>query len=178
MLLSFLFLKLATARSAFIAFQEILDKIILLISPQSWNRKHYDIVYSPTVLQLIAAYSTPPAPAAPPDTPDVSYDSARLDFKDSDMKRLSMEIERERWVGIPYSDIPRDTWDLLFMSVLMQTRVHGEEQTSPGPTERVEDRDRVFETGGAAATGWPLQPSQWHEGIRPGTCLHTSQQCV
>ena len=48
--------------------------------------------------QLIAAYSTPPAPPAPPEAPDYSYDSAsaRLDFKDSDMKRLSMEIERER----------------------------------------------------------------------------------
>lgn len=49
------------------------------------------------VLQLIAAYSTPPAPLAPPEAPDFPYDSARLDFKDSDMKRLSMEIERERW---------------------------------------------------------------------------------
>lgn len=48
------------------------------------------------VLQLIAAYSTPPAPLAPPEAPDFPYDSARLDFKDSDMKRLSMEIERER----------------------------------------------------------------------------------
>ncbi|XP_077448214.1 NF2, moesin-ezrin-radixin like (MERLIN) tumor suppressor b [Stigmatopora argus] len=59
-----------------------------------------------TTYPLIAAYSAPPAPAAvssrspyaaPED--DSAYDSAasaRLDFKDSDMKRLSMEIERER----------------------------------------------------------------------------------
>ncbi|KAG8008021.1 Merlin [Nibea albiflora] len=51
-----------------------------------------------TTYPLIAAYSTPPAPPAPPETPDFAYESAskRLDFKDSDMKRLSMEIERER----------------------------------------------------------------------------------
>uniref|UniRef100_A0A671TY46 NF2, moesin-ezrin-radixin like (MERLIN) tumor suppressor b n=1 Tax=Sparus aurata TaxID=8175 RepID=A0A671TY46_SPAAU len=43
-------------------------------------------------------YSTPPAPPAPPEASDFAYESAstRLDFKDSDMKRLSMEIERER----------------------------------------------------------------------------------
>ncbi|MED6278145.1 hypothetical protein CHARACLAT_020733, partial [Characodon lateralis] len=48
-----------------------------------------------TTYPLIAAYATPPAP---PEPADFSYDSAssRLDFKDSDMKRLSMEIERER----------------------------------------------------------------------------------
>ena len=51
-----------------------------------------------SVFQLIAAYSTPPAPPAPSEAPDLGYESAsmRLDFKDSDMKRLSMEIERER----------------------------------------------------------------------------------
>lgn len=50
------------------------------------------------VLQLIAAYSTPPAP---PEPADFGFEpaAARLDFKDSDMKRLSMEIERERWAG-------------------------------------------------------------------------------
>uniref|UniRef100_A0A3B4UZY4 NF2, moesin-ezrin-radixin like (MERLIN) tumor suppressor b n=1 Tax=Seriola dumerili TaxID=41447 RepID=A0A3B4UZY4_SERDU len=48
-----------------------------------------------TTYPLIAAYSTPPAP---PEAADLGYESAstRLDFKDSDMKRLSMEIERER----------------------------------------------------------------------------------
>uniref|UniRef100_A0AAQ4RZ16 FERM domain-containing protein n=1 Tax=Gasterosteus aculeatus aculeatus TaxID=481459 RepID=A0AAQ4RZ16_GASAC len=51
-----------------------------------------------TTYPLIAAYSAPPAPPAPPEAADTAYDSApsRLDFKDSDMKRLSMEIERER----------------------------------------------------------------------------------
>ncbi|XP_070839670.1 NF2, moesin-ezrin-radixin like (MERLIN) tumor suppressor b [Chaetodon auriga] len=52
-----------------------------------------------TTYPLIAAYSPPPAPPAPPpEAPDFAYESAstRLDFKDSDMKRLSMEIERER----------------------------------------------------------------------------------
>lgn len=50
------------------------------------------------VFQLIAAYSAPPAPPAPPEAADFACESppARLDFKDSDMKRLSMEIERER----------------------------------------------------------------------------------
>lgn len=56
-----------------------------------------------SVSQLIAAYSTPPAPPAPPEASDFAYESAstRLDFKDSDMKRLSMEIERERCVSDP-----------------------------------------------------------------------------
>ena len=52
-------------------------------------------------LQLIAAYSTPPPPPPPPppEAAEAGCDAAsmRLDFKDSDMKRLSMEIERERW---------------------------------------------------------------------------------
>ncbi|XP_061558038.1 NF2, moesin-ezrin-radixin like (MERLIN) tumor suppressor b [Phycodurus eques] len=57
-----------------------------------------------TTYPLIAAYSAPPpvpasasAPAAPPGA-GAAYEttSSRLDFKDSDMKRLSMEIERER----------------------------------------------------------------------------------
>uniref|UniRef100_A0A8C6THP1 Merlin n=1 Tax=Neogobius melanostomus TaxID=47308 RepID=A0A8C6THP1_9GOBI len=49
-----------------------------------------------TTYPLIAAYSAPPAP--PPEASNISYDSTsmRLDFKDPDMKRLSMEIERER----------------------------------------------------------------------------------
>ena len=51
-------------------------------------------------LQLIAAYSSPPPPPPPPppEAAESGCDSAsmRLDFKDSDMKRLSMEIERER----------------------------------------------------------------------------------
>uniref|UniRef100_A0A3P9L3R8 Neurofibromin 2b (merlin) n=1 Tax=Oryzias latipes TaxID=8090 RepID=A0A3P9L3R8_ORYLA len=48
-----------------------------------------------TTYPLIAAYSTPPAP---PEPAEFGYEPAasRLDFKDSDMKRLSMEIERER----------------------------------------------------------------------------------
>lgn len=47
------------------------------------------------VFQLIAAYS---APSAPPEAAEFTYESAstRFDFKDSDMKRLSVEIERER----------------------------------------------------------------------------------
>jgi len=48
--------------------------------------------------QLIAAYSSPPPPTGP-ENPDLALDmggSIRMDFKDSDMKRLSMEIERER----------------------------------------------------------------------------------
>ncbi|XP_003457573.1 NF2, moesin-ezrin-radixin like (MERLIN) tumor suppressor b [Oreochromis niloticus] len=51
-----------------------------------------------TTYPLIAAYSAPPAPPAPPEAADFACESppARLDFKDSDMKRLSMEIERER----------------------------------------------------------------------------------
>ncbi|KAI4814003.1 hypothetical protein KUCAC02_003221 [Chaenocephalus aceratus] len=51
-----------------------------------------------TTYPLIAAYSAPPAPLPPPEAADFSYESTstRLDFKDSDMKRLSMEIERER----------------------------------------------------------------------------------
>lgn len=63
------------------------------------------------VFQLIAAYSTPPAPPAPPETPDFAYESAstRLDFKDSDMKRLSMEIERERWVYISDGMFKKDS---------------------------------------------------------------------
>lgn len=57
------------------------------------------------VSQLIAAYSTPPAPPAPPETSEFASDSASasLDFKDSDMKRLSMEIERERCVFVFFS---------------------------------------------------------------------------
>lgn len=49
--------------------------------------------------QLIAAYSSPPPPTGP-ESPDMTVDmgsSNRMDFKDSDMKRLSMEIERERY---------------------------------------------------------------------------------
>lgn len=42
----------------------------------------------------------------------------------------------------------------------MQAGVHGEEQTPAGPTEGAENGDRVVEAGGAAATGWPLQPPQ------------------
>ncbi|XP_019752201.1 NF2, moesin-ezrin-radixin like (MERLIN) tumor suppressor b isoform X3 [Hippocampus comes] len=56
-----------------------------------------------TTYPLIAAYSAPAAAAAPPAAAPPEADSAyeassssRLDFKDSDMKRLSMEIERER----------------------------------------------------------------------------------
>ncbi|KAK0147237.1 Merlin [Merluccius polli] len=54
-----------------------------------------------TTYPLIAAYSSPPPPPPPPPPPEAAEsgcDSAsmRLDFKDSDMKRLSMEIERER----------------------------------------------------------------------------------
>ncbi|XP_053504864.1 NF2, moesin-ezrin-radixin like (MERLIN) tumor suppressor b isoform X2 [Ictalurus furcatus] len=51
-----------------------------------------------TTYPLIAAYSSPPPPPGPDSTeiqPDMAA-SYRLDFKDSDMKRLSMEIERER----------------------------------------------------------------------------------
>ncbi|XP_059398813.1 merlin-like [Carassius carassius] len=48
---------------------------------------------------LIAAYSSPPPPTGP-ESPDMTLDmgnmSIKMDFKDSDMKRLSMEIERER----------------------------------------------------------------------------------
>uniref|UniRef100_A0A9J7YRN6 Merlin n=1 Tax=Cyprinus carpio carpio TaxID=630221 RepID=A0A9J7YRN6_CYPCA len=47
-----------------------------------------------TTYPLIAAYSSPPPPTEP-ESPEVSS-SIRMDFKDSDMKRLSMEIERER----------------------------------------------------------------------------------
>ncbi|XP_038821265.1 neurofibromin 2b (merlin) isoform X3 [Salvelinus namaycush] len=48
-----------------------------------------------TSYPLIAAYSTPPPP---PEGGDLALGSGsmRIDFKDSDMKRLSMEIERER----------------------------------------------------------------------------------
>ncbi|XP_051903528.1 NF2, moesin-ezrin-radixin like (MERLIN) tumor suppressor b isoform X2 [Hippocampus zosterae] len=52
-----------------------------------------------TTYPLIAAYSAPAATAAAPPEADSAYaaaSSSRLDFKDSDMKRLSMEIERER----------------------------------------------------------------------------------
>lgn len=72
--------------------------------PLCFTFGHNNLIKFPLpFFQLIAAYSTPPAPAAPPDAPDFTYESAsaRLDFKDSDMKRLSMEIERERWVLIP-----------------------------------------------------------------------------
>ncbi|KAF4077412.1 hypothetical protein AMELA_G00207700 [Ameiurus melas] len=51
-----------------------------------------------TTYPLIAAYSNPPPPPGPDNTeiqPEMAA-SYRLDFKDSDMKRLSMEIERER----------------------------------------------------------------------------------
>uniref|UniRef100_A0A8C5AHM9 NF2, moesin-ezrin-radixin like (MERLIN) tumor suppressor b n=1 Tax=Gadus morhua TaxID=8049 RepID=A0A8C5AHM9_GADMO len=48
----------------------------------------------------VPAYSTPPPPPPPPppEAAEAGCDAAsmRLDFKDSDMKRLSMEIERER----------------------------------------------------------------------------------
>lgn len=47
---------------------------------------------------LIAAYSSPPPPTGP-ESPDMTVDmgnSNMMDFKDSDMRRLSMEIERER----------------------------------------------------------------------------------
>jgi len=55
----------------------------------------HNVLFPLPVLQLIAAYSAPPAP---PEPSEFGYESAssRLDFKDSDMKRLSMEIERER----------------------------------------------------------------------------------
>ena len=48
-------------------------------------------------VQVIASYSAPPATT---DYPEASPETAslRMDFKDSDMKRLSMEIERERYV--------------------------------------------------------------------------------
>uniref|UniRef100_A0A4W5QFN2 NF2, moesin-ezrin-radixin like (MERLIN) tumor suppressor b n=1 Tax=Hucho hucho TaxID=62062 RepID=A0A4W5QFN2_9TELE len=48
-----------------------------------------------TTYPLIAAYSTPPPP---PEGGELALGSGsmRIDFKDSDMKRLSMEIERER----------------------------------------------------------------------------------
>ncbi|XP_051537673.1 merlin-like isoform X1 [Myxocyprinus asiaticus] len=51
-----------------------------------------------TTYPLIAAYSNPPPPVGP-DSSDMAVEmgsSNRMDFKDSDMKRLSMEIERER----------------------------------------------------------------------------------
>uniref|UniRef100_A0A4W4EII9 Merlin n=1 Tax=Electrophorus electricus TaxID=8005 RepID=A0A4W4EII9_ELEEL len=51
-----------------------------------------------TTYPLVAPYSNPPAPPGP-DSMEMPLEMAtsyRLDFKDSDMKRLSMEIERER----------------------------------------------------------------------------------
>lgn len=72
------------------------------------------------VSQLIAAYSTPPAPPAPPETSEFASESASasLDFKDSDMKRLSMEIERERFVFSFFSqDLPLTVY-VLWMSKL------------------------------------------------------------
>ncbi|KAG9265675.1 merlin [Astyanax mexicanus] len=51
-----------------------------------------------TTYPLIAAYSNPPPPPGPENV-DVQMEMPaphRLDFKDPDMKRLSMEIERER----------------------------------------------------------------------------------
>uniref|UniRef100_A0AAY5EK06 Merlin n=1 Tax=Electrophorus electricus TaxID=8005 RepID=A0AAY5EK06_ELEEL len=50
------------------------------------------------IILLLAPYSNPPAPPGP-DSMEMPLEMAtsyRLDFKDSDMKRLSMEIERER----------------------------------------------------------------------------------
>ncbi|XP_056588023.1 NF2, moesin-ezrin-radixin like (MERLIN) tumor suppressor b [Triplophysa dalaica] len=51
-----------------------------------------------TTYPLLAPYSSPPPPTGPEnvDLPADMSSSMRLDFKDSDMKRLSMEIERER----------------------------------------------------------------------------------
>ncbi|KAM3869347.1 NF2, moesin-ezrin-radixin like (MERLIN) tumor suppressor b [Diretmus argenteus] len=49
-----------------------------------------------TTYPLIAAYSAPPAPPEAGDSSACDSASMRHDFKDSDMKRLSMEIERER----------------------------------------------------------------------------------
>lgn len=48
------------------------------------------------------------------------------------------------------------------MFAVVQTGVHGEEQTPAGPAEGAEDRDRIFEAGGAAtaAPGQHVQPSQ------------------
>uniref|UniRef100_A0AAY5KAF8 FERM domain-containing protein n=1 Tax=Esox lucius TaxID=8010 RepID=A0AAY5KAF8_ESOLU len=48
-----------------------------------------------TTYPIIAAYSPPPPP---PEGGDLAVESGsmQIDFKDSDMKRLSMEIERER----------------------------------------------------------------------------------
>lgn len=51
-----------------------------------------------TTYPLIAAYSNPPPPAGP-ESPEMAIEMGnpiQMDFKDSDMKRLSMEIERER----------------------------------------------------------------------------------
>lgn len=51
------------------------------------------------IFQLIATYSSPPPPPGPEST-ELQLDmgaSYRVDFKDPDMKRLSMEIERERY---------------------------------------------------------------------------------
>lgn len=94
------------------------------------------------------------------------------------MKRLSMEIERERWAHAPGWDASWSQYrsSFLFMLLSMQAGVHGEEQTSAGPTEGAQDRDWVFEAGGAAAAGRALQPPRGHQGIRPGARLHTSQQ--
>lgn len=48
-----------------------------------------------------------PAPL-PPDIPSFNLigDSLSFDFKDTDMKRLSMEIEKEKYVHGPPSPVP------------------------------------------------------------------------
>lgn len=48
-----------------------------------------------------------PAPL-PPDTPSFNLigDSLSFDFKDTDMKRLSMEIEKEKYVRSLPSPVP------------------------------------------------------------------------
>ncbi len=96
--------------------------------------------------QLIAAYSSPPPPTGP-ESPDMTVDmgnSNMMDFKDSDMRRLSMEIERERYAlnYVPSEELLKtEAKSMLLFSCVFQARVHGEEQTSSRPAEGAQIRD-------------------------------------
>lgn len=89
--------------------------------------------------------------------------------------------DRKREVSRDVEPLQQQLKSFSDMFVVMQTGVHGEEQTPARPAEGAEVRDRIFEAGGAAAataaaTSQPVQPSQWGQRIRAGPPLHNSQQ--
>lgn len=100
----------------------------------------------------MAAYSSAPLTL---EGGDLSVDAVpcRMDFKDSDMKRLSMEIERERCVWFSGCTLVLRAVPLPSANGTraFQAGVHGEEQELAGTAEGAQVGDRVPEAGGAAA---------------------------